>query len=540
MRQILLIFRKDCRHFWLEILVSLLLYAAFVAVYPSQWRTADPSAGLIGIHLDLRHLQMLAALVTGLLPLAWLVVTARVVHDENLLGGRQFWLTRPYDWRMLLLAKSLFLFTFLCVPFTLAQAALLARAGYSPLHYIPNLAYNLLLITGAIILPLFALATVLSTLVRILGTFLVAAVLAAAVAFMASTFTFESDPTISIPLSDRFSLPLIILFCVAVLVLQYAKRKPWTSRGLLVAAVAAVILVAANPFEARMLDHFYPVLAADDHPPLTIAFANDGFAGNSFPGVGTRTTQSVELVLVSSTVPTGRAYEVNNVRLVIDTADGTHYTSSWQALYNQYLIAGETHFDATVAVNKSVYQRIKSVPTSLHAEFSITELSAGTTLKSVLPADDADSFLLRGIGICDAESHDFYSAYLHCRPPFHQPHLAYVSATLLPQPCDPQAAPLLDAPSTAVWTGALDNNPADFGFTPVWNDFFGFSDPQIHTAPANGQRPYPPAICPGTIISVTPYNLVRRFRYSLSTPDILLTDPKGPATQIGAPSETDI
>lgn len=41
--------------------------------------------------------------------LFWVFLTLRVVHGETLVGDRQWWVTKPYEWWKLLLAKELFL-----------------------------------------------------------------------------------------------------------------------------------------------------------------------------------------------------------------------------------------------------------------------------------------------------------------------------------------------------------------------------------------------------------------------------------------------
>ena len=90
----------------------------------------------------------LAGLLTVLIPVSWWLLIARVIHAETLVGDRQFWLTRPYEWKKLLGAKALFLAVFLYLPLLIAQCLLLFRAGFHPLSFIPGLLFNLLLITG--------------------------------------------------------------------------------------------------------------------------------------------------------------------------------------------------------------------------------------------------------------------------------------------------------------------------------------------------------------------------------------------------------
>jgi len=106
MNQILNIFRKDTRRFWPEIVLSLVITAAFALIYPVQW--------LPGTGERVRELQYLASVFTGLVPVSWWLLIGRVVHAETLVGDRQFWITRPYEWKKLLGAKVLFLLVWLC------------------------------------------------------------------------------------------------------------------------------------------------------------------------------------------------------------------------------------------------------------------------------------------------------------------------------------------------------------------------------------------------------------------------------------------
>ena len=128
MKQTLHIFAKDARRFWPEIAISIVTTAAFARIYPNQWLTPGLYAvsgwgGFAGP----QGLQLLATVLAVLVPVSWLLLIARVIHGESLVGDRQFWLTRPYEWKQLLAAKVLFLLVFLYLPFVAAQLVLLAR-----------------------------------------------------------------------------------------------------------------------------------------------------------------------------------------------------------------------------------------------------------------------------------------------------------------------------------------------------------------------------------------------------------------------------
>ena len=57
--------------------------------------------------------RLVPVMLKFLVPQMWLVLISRVVHDEGLVGDRQFWITRPYPWQILLTAKLAFIFAFI-------------------------------------------------------------------------------------------------------------------------------------------------------------------------------------------------------------------------------------------------------------------------------------------------------------------------------------------------------------------------------------------------------------------------------------------
>src|SRR4051812_34967400 len=120
MRQAVHIFRKDVRRLLPEIVVTLLVVAAFIflEVRRALWwpdLLVNPSSAW--------------DLVRFLLPAAGWVLIARVIHAEALPGDRQFWLTRPYAWKSLLGAKALFILVFVNLPMLVADVIILGAYG---------------------------------------------------------------------------------------------------------------------------------------------------------------------------------------------------------------------------------------------------------------------------------------------------------------------------------------------------------------------------------------------------------------------------
>jgi hypothetical protein len=255
MKQALHIFAKDARHFWPEILVSVAITAVFAWIYPNYWKAQiNPSA------MEIRNLQQLASLILLLVPVSWWVLITRVVLGEALVGDQQWWVTKPYEWPQLLGAKLLFLAAFVLLPFSVAQCVLLEEAGFRWVEYLPGLGLNLVLTAGVLLVPLLVLATVTSgfgkmvlTLLGLLLSFIILLVIAARGG--ADSFS---------PYGDRLSIPILLVFGGAAVVLQYARRMTRRSRWLLVAAGVLLIVAGTLSSAPGLVAMAYPV-----HPGST-------------------------------------------------------------------------------------------------------------------------------------------------------------------------------------------------------------------------------------------------------------------------------
>src|SRR5882672_3547232 len=107
MSKILHIFKKDIRRHWLEILISLALLALYTRRELHLWQNSS----------DMFFSSPFSFLLSGsyipfFLALSWVFLILRVVHSETLVGDRQWWVTKPYQWWQLLLAKLFFIFVF--------------------------------------------------------------------------------------------------------------------------------------------------------------------------------------------------------------------------------------------------------------------------------------------------------------------------------------------------------------------------------------------------------------------------------------------
>jgi ABC-type transport system involved in multi-copper enzyme maturation permease subunit len=151
--QILHIFKNDVRHFWREIVLILAIVTAYGWQTSSHLREPEGSSPGIGF-------SFLSQILSLLVPVSFIFLILRAVHAECPVGDRQFWVTRPYDWRKLLAAKVLLVFTFVNLSLFILQVFLLWQAGFWPPKYFLGLLGLQVLWIAFVFLPAATLAVV--------------------------------------------------------------------------------------------------------------------------------------------------------------------------------------------------------------------------------------------------------------------------------------------------------------------------------------------------------------------------------------------
>ncbi len=506
MKQILLVLRKDCRKFWPEIVLTLAVTCAFVWAYPLLWMSEGSAVAVSPgswFRLDQNHLETLARVCTVLLPVSWLLLIARVVHDENLVGTKQFWITRPYRWQWLLIEKLLFVGLFVCAPFTAAQMALLLRAGFHPLQYIPGLAYCLLTIVITVVLPIFAISAVTSSLLRIIGMMVGAAVCIAVAAFLFPS-TIIASPA-SVPYSsDRLILPIILAFSAGILFVQYSGRKVWLGRTLLVALAVSLVIAASDPFDVAMLERIYG-LPEPGHADSIHAVAPKASVDRLGISRLSEKLTYVKVPIAIIGIPNGEAVTPDNIRLTINAPGGAHWISPWQGIDDRRVTATETGSETyVVAVDQTFLSSIKSGPLSLTVDLALTRIAPGKPAKVEFVT--GKDFAVPLVGICKQTYGD-----IQCRVPFHQPALVQVAAIESPVPCDTSHPVPPGWQIQTAWVGKqLSPALADIGFAPVWTSSIKILDRWYQ--PQQEDKATQLTVCPGTPMTVTPFHLVNRFQ----------------------------
>jgi hypothetical protein len=476
------IFRKDVLHLWPEILVSCAVLAGFA------WANiivagAPPAEGL-------DPATVIAWLLRLLTPVAWLVLLSRLIHDEELVGDRQFWITRPYTWPSLLASKALFVVLFILLPFAIMQAVLLHHAHLYPTLSLKGMGFSLLTFTILTILPLFAIAAVTINFIRYI-LFSLAALLYAIAAIGIGFWLFPDHfaaPFVEYLLGGLFVLlPLVAIF------LAYARREITAARILLAATPIVIILAAALAPVGALVHARYP-----DNSFGSVVFdtssANQQPTGRLFVFRG-----KVDLHLpVQPTLSgdPGKNYAtVQYTDLDLTGPNGFHFNTGWQPALPPTFLAGGQPSIVGVTLPQSVYDRIHNTPVTAHLDLAIQAFQPGTPY--TVTATEKP-FPIPGHANCTVSPHD---GSLNCNYPYEHQYGAQVQATVHPGDC------LTPGPQSAIAEGLLRNTSSLF-------------DPVATTTTRIGINQHPFPVCPNTPITLIPTDPHGYGRFHLDIPNL--------------------
>jgi hypothetical protein len=540
MNQIVHIFRKDTRRCWPEILLSLAITAALVCIYPLRW-LALPGTDALGT--PNMNAAVLGTVLAGLVVVGWVMLIARIVHAESLVGTSQFWLTRPYEWKSLLAAKLIFLAVYLYLPLVVAQWLLLYLAGLNSASTIPGLLFNLLLITGFLVLPLVAIAAVTENFFR-MAFALLGAVLMGVAALVAITLQGYSNgynniwnrllllamDNLAAPAHSLASIghhkPLLfaLLFatvCGMVVLLQYARRKTWLCRMILLAlpiaiAIAGMVKAHYALNGQALIDHDYPKLSADA-APIQLAYGVDEkhqivvFRGKNNSGA---LIAGARIPLHVSEIAEGTALIVDHSIVTLEAADGFRWSTEGNIpALRKYDLPGSRVRDdydmpqAFFEIPYALYERIKTGPLTVRITLALTQLQETNSVRATLPAHDV---AVPGFGLCEVETVGYGT--LQCRSALRDPQLTNVSASWSTTPCAvPEDELLLN--HGMQWPGQLDREPAEFGIVPIQflevTYGWAYQDPKF----------YMEHVCTGAPITFTQYKFKGRSQVNLTIPN---------------------
>jgi len=493
MKQTLHIFRKDVKLYWAEIVATLAVTAMFVWTYPRGW----PGVPTVPVW------SWVPEAIVGLLLVSWLVLITRVIHAESLVGERQFWITRPYLWPQLLGAKALFLAVFLYVPTFLAQCILLRKAGMHPLAYLPGLFFNLLLVTGIVVLPMACMAAVTRNFAKTLLALLCLILFVGGVAYLSSIMPTSSSTE---GFSDELSFVLAVSVFVAVLMIQYARRWTKLACALLVALAVTFSVMGLFWPDNFGVEDTYPVLSKPTGPHLAFAQVP---AMSSSPNLDSGDSREFTMVfpVAISGIVSNTAVKVEQARVSFTAAGGARWISHWQEVYVTWL-PGEPAGTVSLKISRAIFDRMKDKPVTVEISLAFAILKSGSVTRLLLPEG---RFEIPGGSLCRTTA--AWQSNISCLSPMRQPRLMLVETRFTREDCS-AAPPSNDGDLGFGWIGTLDTEPSDFGLTSVWDSVVYFQRSSSSASSASTERQ---SLCPGSPLALVPYTVVARNQQKIAS-----------------------
>jgi hypothetical protein len=514
------IFWKDARYLWRELAVSLALLIVCAWSIPREWTDAGPSL-YAGTAWSVSGSGFLNGvfwnrLVIVLLPVALLFTVVRAIQSDSLVGDRQFWLTRPYDWRQLLASKCLFVLAFVNLPLLILNLYLLARAGFAPTHYMLGLFWMQWLILLILVIPIAALATVTATVVQLLLTLLVIVLY-----LIGSSFISNRIPASQFTSTEPLPTILLIASPLAIIALQYARRRTTLARALiLVPAVGLVLITLFAPYRT-LINRQYAALQAGEQPPIQLAL--DKNLGTWTLGRHPDPKQvGILLPLVISRTDPGSILLLKGSHVEVEGTNTSPWDAGWTSLNSMQLLPGQNITSVQFAIPMGLYQQLRYSDARLRVTLAFTYVRDANRRAFVVPAG---TFPLPEEALCSAPPDDPARMYgrphaLMCLEPLHRPTSLYMTLKLNESTCPipENAEKLLDDSTGSMWVHSSES-PAEFGIDPVAQFalmplMFNLSHPpdlasSAHPHPGSSSSlsvnssQYLHGVCPGTPITLS-------------------------------------
>lgn len=510
MRQVVHIFAKDVRQHWPEVAASL----AVLTVY--GWTAAYRPGARVNPEFDLRRLEFILMLLA---PVSWWVMIARVIQSESLVGHVQWWVTKPYEWGKLLAAKVLFATLFVVLPVMLLQAWLLRTAGFNPTAHLGGLGTDLAILVGAVLIPLAALAAVTSNFARMSLTSLVVLVV---VILGAVAIKYVQSGRYATDWPQYLAFALMLALAATAVVLQYARRREWRSRGLLISALVlwlAGVLVSAT---TNAIAKTYPA----DAPKLSVRLARTN--PQMSYAVATRPNSvNLYLLLTMVGVPDDRGVVAHAIQPTVVAANGRQWQGEWQPLGNQMFIGLNKYAYVPIVIKREFYDAVRSEPVTLRLTLAAVNVEGTPTVRMQMPGHD---FAVSGFGNCSPVLDPMGRGYLwlNCRSAMWKPQLTWITAQWSDTPCD-KGGPDTTGVTGDAWVGELFPEPGAAGLNPVIDVPVGLSNPPIPPKSlAAGQTAVfiagapPRYLCAGTPLTFSAYRPVGKTQYQATLTNIRL------------------
>lgn len=411
MNQILHIFKKDAGHHWPEILISLALLGLATRQELPPWEHASALYSLRPTFSVLAGRSVTPATI-----IFWVFLIIRVVQEESLVGDRQWWVTKPYEWWKLLAAKLLFVFIFISVPLFHMQLLLLHQFGFPILPNLGTLVLSQLAFYFALFLPAVFLASVTKSFGQLLLT--VGCILAAlaGLAWLASK-TSSAGAKTPPPFVESFQTILMWGSFLVILGWQFARRRRLVSAAALLVVLGVNSLIDVAVPNAKTMEKKYArVEAQTSQAKIAIAQPTEANGGRNISFSPDATSEvRVNVPITASGVASGTMVVVDVMRITVGSAADSKWSGGWE--YQQVELWPEDQSKLlSYEMGRKEYQKIKTEPLNLHVELGLSEYQEVDA--RVLPISPG-KFVDDALGICRVTSGPYSS--IECFKPFPAP-----------------------------------------------------------------------------------------------------------------------
>jgi len=487
MRQILHIFRKDVRHFWIEILASILLLSGYIWRVLHQW--ANPSTVP-----DLPN--FLQNLLMALTPVSWCLLVVRAVQAESLVGDRQFWITRPYEWKKLIAANVLFILLLVNLPLLVANVIFLKSSGFAPTRYLVGLLWIQLAMALVLILPAACVSVVTSTFVQVILWTLGVGGYIAIVASISSLIPDSHIQTSVSDISDWIPPAVFGVVFLGIIVWQYTRRQPWIPRAVIVVMAFIMAAVGLIPTTESQVTEAYPPLAAGEHLPFQVTPIPPRPATEEQERrqAGEKKI-SLAIKMRVTDVPAGTLITIAATRVMIRTRNGEELTTKW-ANDGTDIWPREATTSVGFQVDRNFFENARFVPADLRVTLAYREYHETNTRQIVTQPGE---FPVAGIGICWVGSPRglyWFQGDMQCRSAVKAP--AILARFETAQSTCPSVRNKTEVPPTTRYASYLNDNSFEPAIIPIQPVNLGFSrvyDPDDEHAI--------PGVCAGTPVTLS-------------------------------------
>jgi len=521
MSQTIHIFKKDVRRFSWEIALSLLLMALYGWCQPAFW---EPPEVFLMKHGQSGNFRYMGSMLLGpLLVLWWMVMLVRIVQEEAPAGDRQFWVTRPYRWPNLLVAKALLFLMMVNIPLFLVQLCLLAAAGFPPLHSLGRLLV-LHLTLATLLLPVGALAVIvggrtqLSRAAIVVLVFLIIWVFAGSSGFDVVVFPAGGKATAW----DWAGRWLLICIPLVVILRQYALRKTAQARWILVGGALVITAVSFAQPRSTLNEAEYPPLAPVSGNDFQVKMQKPSESSHNDFIPGTSREVWISLPLYSEGVALGDVVQVVAFKVTLEAPDGTRWSSDWQSEYGVVQAEPDQAQDSsaktdrkiqtTMGVDKGFFERNKNSAVNIHL---VTAAVLFRDHESPVIVQPDGEFTIQGVGTCALTQESYFSVW--CRSTLAPLPMLGVTSRFFKK-CPPEKDELAGPP-------ILNTGWVVYGY---WGSDFGLSSVRTFTPLMEREKlQQVSAVCKESTITLHRPESPRQFRVESDFQNVKLSELAG-------------